>query len=742
MRTIRQFIFLLSLSLAFTLAGTAGRAQAQTVERLCDTAFEDCRAPLWQLIDAETVGIDVAFWFMQDTSYASKLIARHNAGVRVRVLVDPRANPTYAGNGAIIDQLAAAGIPIRYKLRDGILHWKMMLFAGQGKVEFSGANFSPNFFVPSTPYTNYTDEVIYFTDDVNVVNSFRTKFEDHWTSTTRYGNYANITAPPARVYPIHPKDPELNFPQSPDSSEDFYNRTLLHLNRERGKIDIIMYRITNDRYTTATINAVNRGVPVRLLTEQDEYRNTARPWDAYNKDLLYMGGVQIRFRNHQGLNHEKAVVLYQQGMSIFGSSNWTGPSSNYQDEHNYFTVKPWVFQWFVSHFERKWNSEVESKPFVPLPPTAPAYTSPANGVTNQPTTMTLTWEGGPWAHKFDVYFGTDPNPPLLAADQFIGKVDNTVPETYIVTNLQPGTKYYWRIVSKTMANMTASGSTRNFTTSGAPPTVSGVSPNTGLISGGTGVTITGTGFAAGAAVTFGGTAATNVTVVNSTTITATTPAHAAGAADVVVTNSDAQSGTLAGGFTYNTPPPAEIVLYASEAPVRAGNWNVVADATAAGGSRLHNTNLGAPKLTNALASPAHYFELTFNAQAGVPYRLWVRSKADSNYWGNDSYFIQFSGSVTQGGAAQWRIGTTDSTVINLEDCSGCGLSGWGWQDNGWGVGVLGPVVYFQTSGPQTVRIQPREDGFSLDQIVLSPQAYLTQPPGALKNDTVILPKAQ
>jgi hypothetical protein len=84
------------------------------------------------------------------------------------------------------------------------------------------------------------------------------------------------------------------------------------------------------------------------------------------------------------------------------------------------------------------------------------------------------------------------------------------------------------------------------------PTVSSVSPNSGTISGGTGVAITGTGFHAGATVSLGGTAATGVTVVNSSSITATTPAHAAGAANVVVTNSDSQSGTLAGGYTYTS----------------------------------------------------------------------------------------------------------------------------------------------------------------------------------------------
>ena len=59
------------------------------------------------------------------------------------------------------------------------------------------------------------------------------------------------------------------------------------------------------------------------------------------------------------------------------------------------------------------------------------------------------------------------------------------------------------------------------------PTVSSVSPNSGSTAGGTAVTITGTNFAAGATVTFGGTAATNVVVVSGTQITATTPAGSA-----------------------------------------------------------------------------------------------------------------------------------------------------------------------------------------------------------------------
>ena len=102
-----------------------------------------------------------------------------------------------------------------------------------------------------------------------------------------------------------------------------------------------------------------------------------------------------------------------------------------------------------------------------------------------------------------------------------------------------------------------------YTYSASAPTVTAISPTSGSTSGGTSVTITGTGFSSGATVSLGGTAATNVTVVSSTSITATTPAHAAGTVDVVVTNTDSQNGTLSSGYTYlssDTPTFARIII--------------------------------------------------------------------------------------------------------------------------------------------------------------------------------------
>jgi len=85
------------------------------------------------------------------------------------------------------------------------------------------------------------------------------------------------------------------------------------------------------------------------------------------------------------------------------------------------------------------------------------------------------------------------------------------------------------------------------------PAVSSVSPQPLSIGGGT-ITITGMNFRSGAAVYIDGTAASGVTFVNGTTLTATAPAHAAGLALVVVVNTDGQ-GSVPVRLTYAVPTP-------------------------------------------------------------------------------------------------------------------------------------------------------------------------------------------
>jgi len=181
-----------------------------------------------------------------------------------------------------------------------------------------------------------------------------------------------------------------------------------------------------------------------------------------------------------------------------------------------------------------------------------------------------------------------------------------------------------------------------YTSPASPPTVTSVSPNSGTTAGGTSVTITGTNFAAGATVTFGGTAATNVVAVSGTEITATTPAGSAGAVTATVTNPGAQSGSLTNGFTYvavattaityvqgnyatpQTPQTTVNVAYtaaqaASDLNVVVVGWNDSTAVVSAVTDSSGNTYIRAvgPTVQSGYASQSIYYAKNIAAAAGA-----------------------------------------------------------------------------------------------------------------------------
>jgi hypothetical protein len=549
-------------------------------------------------------------------------------------------------------------------------------------------------------------------------------------------------------------------------------------------------------------------------------------------------------------------------MTIFGSSNWTSSSADRQHEHNYFTRKPHVFQWFVDQFERKWNNAnpigaAETIPFVPQPPTRPVNKSPANGAVGLATSgRNLSWNGGLWAHLYDVHFGTAPDPPRIAENVPLGPSQTASQnKSFALPPLQPGTTYYWKIVGKTMAFLPAAGPIWSFTTAGtAPPPSAGATivlwpsdlPASALhgdwvrkpdasAAGGASVHNPNRGrakvtpamaspanyfemsFSAKRGVAYRlwirmraqGDSLGNDSVhvqFSGSVDSLGTPMMRIGttsSAEPVLQDGPGGAPPRAWGWTDNgwgspgqpiyfaadgthvvriqqredgaevdqivlspqtyyfeppgarrddttivarsgssgTTPPTTgtIVLWtanASSASVH-GNWTATPDATAAGGSALRNPNAGAAKVVPALAAPANYFELTFTADAGTAYHVWLRGRADGNSTANDSVHVQFDHSIDAAGAPFARIGTAGSLEPVLQNGpGGAAPRGWGWTENGWG--SLGPHVYFATTGVHTIRIQQREDGIAIDQIVISPDHYLTGSPGQRRDDATVL----
>ena len=181
---------------------------------------------------------------------------------------------------------------------------------------------------------------------------------------------------------------------------------------------------------------------------------------------------------------------------------------------------------------------------------------------------------------------------------------------------------------------------------------------------------------------------------------------------------------------------SEIVMHASDARVWRGNWARSVSAGAAGGQSMRSADRGWSSPDRPFAAPENYFDLTFDAEANTPYRIWVRLRAGGNSKWNDAVWLQFSNALVSG-SPTYRMGTTEALLVNLERCNNCGVAGWGWQNGAYWL-AQNAMVTFASSGTQTLRVQTREDGVEIDQVVLSALKYKSSAPGARLNDTTLL----
>ncbi len=149
---------------------------------------------------------------------------------------------------------------------------------------------------------------------------------------------------------------------------------------------------------------------------------------------------------------------------------------------------------------------------------------------------------------------------------------NVAPQTSCTLTYTPGST----VVPQT--NFPIQGTNTNAVTAAiqvdSGMTLTNVNPSSGAAAGGTGVTLTGTGFTGATSITFGGVAATSVNVVNSTTATAVTPAHATGAVEVVIITRSG-SAIMTNGYTYSITAVGQPAYGGTIACLNSGN-NLIA----------------------------------------------------------------------------------------------------------------------------------------------------------------------
>lgn len=199
----------------------------------------------------------------------------------------------------------------------------------------------------------------------------------------------------------------------------------------------------------------------------------------------------------------------------------------------------------------------------------------------------------------------------------------------------------------------------------AAPTFGSIVPASGPIAGGTAVVITGLEFTNATSVTFDSTAATSFTVNSDTQITASTPAHAAGAVNVIVTTSN---GTATGSsvFTYIAPPTISSIT-----PTTAVNngWQTI-DIVGTGfsGSAVTLTQSGQSTVTGATTATSDTAttlsrNFNLNGIAAGTWNLVILNTDGGTVTGSFTVNSATASTVTAISPTSGTVNTTVSTTI-------------------------------------------------------------------------------
>jgi phosphatidylserine/phosphatidylglycerophosphate/cardiolipin synthase-like enzyme len=496
-----------ALALLFSFVGIP-TTSAQ--ERIYFPSRDNAEAQIVSRINAETVRLDIGMWLLNDGAITTAIINRHLAGVPVRVLGD-RASifESDPNTRASFERLANAGVPIRLRYNPRsfpeIMHWKSGIFVGQGQATIGSANWT-SFELKPTSTTNFKDETVMVTDDDAIVHALMTKFDQFWADTTYFMDWPDAykretgatwtgTVPMTvdRTRLVVPDYPTNNLvwgqgigSHSPDGP-NIIPTMIDEINLENTAIDMVSYRLTVPTLTDALINKKKAGVPVRVFIEPTQYRNDGFPeyWLVGNEaDRLWAAGIPIKIRTHDGITHMKTLITSRS--ALLASSNYT---KNWQRDHNYYITaaqKPTLYMSMKDEFQRMWNDTTYYTDFYPLKPRAAPLVAPATGAVDVSTLPKLEWKQTAWAVTFDVYLGTTTsNMTKVARVNAVLNENPPAKYSYTVTQaLQPSTKYFWKVVSRTFATdldptLIATSSTFSFTTGAGTGGGGGSGPYTG-----------------------------------------------------------------------------------------------------------------------------------------------------------------------------------------------------------------------------------------------------------------------
>lgn len=127
------------------------------------------------------------------------------------------------------------------------------------------------------------------------------------------------------------------------------------IRNSRQRIDVAVYQITSTELARALVAANERGLRVRILTDQEKVR-AGGP----TMRIFRAAGLSVRTLGHseQSLMHHK-FAIFDDRLVATGSYNWTQTAERANFENVVFLGDPKVVARFADEFQRLWRASRE-----------------------------------------------------------------------------------------------------------------------------------------------------------------------------------------------------------------------------------------------------------------------------------------------------------------------------------------------------------------------------------------------
>ena len=121
------------------------------------------------------------------------------------------------------------------------------------------------------------------------------------------------------------------------------------LNRTQESVDICVFTITDDRISDSIIETRERGVEVRIISDNDKSAD-------FGSDIKRFERVGVHVVIDQSDHHmHHKFAIFDRRITLTGSYNWTRSAAEYNEENILVTHDPRMARRFQDEFDRLWK---------------------------------------------------------------------------------------------------------------------------------------------------------------------------------------------------------------------------------------------------------------------------------------------------------------------------------------------------------------------------------------------------